>query len=500
MYGNTEKTYPIVMALTNQKLDDFSHVPVSDDCLRPWWYLLVIELGVLISIPLFVIGGSLGYGLTLPDLILATLTGGAILGIIGGLTARLGATVRCSTALIARATFGSQGAVCIGILLALGMTGWWAVQTEMFANAVIALATKLFHISVPRELMIVVGGLAMITTAALGIRAIGRLAFLAVPILLAGLVYASTSLLKAHGLEAAFAYQPPKGQELGFGAAVATVVGGWIVGASMNPDYARFARNTKHAVAYALGHYSINYPLLLIVCGAMAIGFATKDVMPHLVPPELSWLLLILMMLATWAANDCNLYSSSLGLTAVLPRMKRAHLAICAGLIGITLAELRMTDHMVSFLVMLGIFFSPIAGVFIIGAVDPRDADRPEQLAEVPSWRMGTLLAWLGGVCVGFCSMPKSNLGLGLIQWTTIPTLDALLTAGTIMFLIKSNRFVETGGIHAALTATDSIHRETETGRRERTGRSAGYVPGPGGHPGGSRAVSPSGSDRLLER
>ena len=420
-----------------QKLDDFSRAPVAADSLRPWWYLLIIETGVLISIPLFVIGGSLGYGLTLKGLILATLIGGALLGIIGGLTARLGAKVRCSTAMIARATFGTKGALLIGILLALGMTGWWAVQTEMFANAVISLVQKLFHFNLSRELMIIVGGSAMITTAALGIKAIGRLAFLAVPLLVAGLAYGLSTLFKIHGMEAAYVYQPAAPVALTLGAAIATVVGGWIVGASMNPDYARFARNEKHAITYALAHYSVNYPLLLIICGVMAIGFATKDVMSHLVPPDLTWLLLVLMMLATWAANDCNLYSSSLGLTAVLPRINRSKLAIYAGIIGITMAELRASDHIVTFLVLLGIFFSPVAGVFVVNAADPRDPDKPDQLADQPAWRIVPLIAWAGGVLIGFTTTAKSQLGLGLWQLTTIPTLDALIAASLLMFVIK---------------------------------------------------------------
>ena len=116
--------------------DDFSRTPVSGRNLRPWWYLLVIEMGVMISIPTFVFGGQLGLGMSVKDLVLAAFCGAAILGVIGSLTARLGAVLKCSTALIARLTFGVKGASCIALLLALGMTGWWGVQTEMFANAV----------------------------------------------------------------------------------------------------------------------------------------------------------------------------------------------------------------------------------------------------------------------------------------------------------------------------------------------------------------------------
>jgi len=50
--------------MTASHNDDFSRGPVVGDNLRPWWNLLMIELGVLISIPMFVIGGQLGMSLT----------------------------------------------------------------------------------------------------------------------------------------------------------------------------------------------------------------------------------------------------------------------------------------------------------------------------------------------------------------------------------------------------------------------------------------------------
>ena len=313
----------------NSSADDFSRVPVANFNLRPWWYLLIIEMGVMISIPIFVLGGQLGLGLNLRDLILAAFCGAAILGVIGALTARLGALTRCSTALIARVTFGSKGAACIALLLVMGMTGWWAVQTEMFATAFCQLAQRLFHLNLARELIIAFGGAAMITTAALGIRAIGRLSYLAVPLLLAGLAYALASLFDPHS-QHLLAHYHPGSSALGFGAAAATVAGGFIVGASMNPDYSRFAKTKRHALAYALSDYALAYPLLLIACGIVAIKFQNSDILIHLAPAGFSWLVFVMMMFATWAANDCNLYSSSLSLAAVSSKVQRSHLAIIA--------------------------------------------------------------------------------------------------------------------------------------------------------------------------
>jgi cytosine permease len=418
--------------------DDFSKTPVSDSNLRPWWYLLIIEMGVMISIPIFVVGGQLGLGLSFRDLIMASFLGAAILGVIGGLTARLGAISRCSTALIARITFGSKGAGCIAFLLALGMTGWWGVQTEMFANAVVELSKQLFHVSLPQEITIAVGGMAMVTTAALGIKAIGRLSYLAVPLLVTGLIYALVTIFYNDAGSALFHYHPAAESALSIGAGAATVAGGFIVGASMNPDYSRFARNQKHALGYAVSDYALIYPLLLIVCGIIAVTYSNTNIMVHLVPANYSWLIFLMMMFATWAANDCNLYSSSLSLAAILPRWRRSHLAILAGIFGICLAELHVCGHMVSFLTLLGILIAPVSGVFVINALDRTSPVSESELESIVNWRPAQLLAWFAGAFVGFVSTPASALGLGLIKLTTIPTLDSVLAAAAAMFVIRA--------------------------------------------------------------
>lgn len=434
--------------------DDFSRTPVSDSGLRPWWYLMIIEMGVMISIPIFVLGGQLGLGLKFTDLILATFSGAAILGVIGALTARLGAVTRCSTALIARTTFGRKGASVIALILTMGMIGWWGVQTEMFANAVVQLANQLFHVNFSREITIAIGGTAMITTAALGIRAIGRLSYLAVPLLVGGLVYALSTAFAEGRFNSLMQFQPAQTDLLTVGAGAATVAGGFIVGASMNPDYSRFARTKAHALAYSILDYAFMYPLLLIACGVIGVAFQTKDTMIHLAPASLSWSIFLMMMFATWAANDCNLYSSSLSLAAVLPRLRRSHLAILAGLIGIGLAEFHIAGHMVSFLTLLGILIAPISGVFVINALGHDKSITEKELDSVKDWHYAQLFAWGAGAFVGYAATSKEALGLGLITLTTIPTLDSLLAGGVVMLLVK---LLSKEWIHRAQPATVPI-------------------------------------------
>jgi len=100
-------------------------------------------------------------------------------------------------------------------------------------------------------------------------------------------------------------------------------------------------------------------------------------------------------------------------------------------------ALFRLADNMVSFLVLLGVTIAPISGVLIAGAFDPRDPLDKEQLAPAPTWRFQPLLAWLAGAAVGYMTMPKATLGLGLFNITTVPPLDAVLAAAFFMLMVK---------------------------------------------------------------
>ena len=230
----------------------------------------------------------------------------------------------------------------------------------------------------------------------------------------------------------------PGVKNIGIGAAAATVTGGFIVGAAANPDYARFARTTKHALGYALTDYAIIYPLLLIACGIIAVINHSSDVLVHLVPASLAWLVFVMMMFATWAANDCNLYSSSLALAAVVTRWRRPVLAIGAGALGIVLALAHVAEHMITFLSLLSILIAPISGVVVMGNLRRTQPYSQAELEDVPDWRWKSLTAWALAVITGMMTTGKTAFGLGLFSLTTVPTLDAVLVAVIAMGLLRA--------------------------------------------------------------
>ncbi|HMY54124.1 MAG TPA: hypothetical protein PK671_14270, partial [Candidatus Obscuribacter sp.] len=83
------------------------------------------------------------------------------------------------------------------------------------------------------------------------------------------------------------------------------------------------------------------------------------------------------------------------------------------------------------------IVIAPISGIFVINNLGRKHAVTEEELASIPDWHSPTLIAWSGGVLLGFLATPKEALGLGLLKLTTIPTIDAILGAATIMLVLK---------------------------------------------------------------
>jgi cytosine permease len=57
-----------------------------------------------------------------------------------------------------------------------------------------------------------------------------------------------------------------------------------------------------------------------------------------------------------------------------------------------------------------------------------------------PRFRGRQLLAWMLGMGVGISTAPKGNMGFELFSITTVPLLDALLSAGLALVVLNSGR------------------------------------------------------------
>jgi cytosine permease len=195
-----------------------------------------------------------------------------------------------------------------------------------------------------------------------------------------------------------------------------------------------------------LGEFGVN---LIAVLMAHAVG--SSDIMSIVL--QLTGLLgAAIVAFATVKINDINLYSSSLGITNLINtlfnrKVNRAFVTLIIGLLGTFLSIIGILDKFVQFLVFLGIWVPPIAGIMVIDYFilkrSRKVLDETRAQGSLPisceNINYMTLVAWGAGFAGGY-----------LIQGG-IPSLNSILISGIIYYvgmklidLVKNQRNIET--------------------------------------------------------
>lgn len=99
--------------------------------------MAVQRFGQLSALSQFLLGATLGFGMTFWSAFLALTLGAVLLEVVAIFTGIAGMREGLSTSVLARwAGFGSYGSSIIGLVLAVSLTGWFGVQNAVFAEGV----------------------------------------------------------------------------------------------------------------------------------------------------------------------------------------------------------------------------------------------------------------------------------------------------------------------------------------------------------------------------
>lgn len=385
------------------------------------WQIAIVKIGVILALPAFITGAQIGFSLGLARAALAIAIGAAVLGVLTALTATVGAVSRQSTALIVRYAFGSQGARAISALLGATLIGFFAVTAEIFGKSLASLMERVLSVQVSASACIVVGGVLMILTSVYGFNGLKRLADVAAPVKLLGLLWIVVIALRDHDT-ASLLVAPAIPASLGVG--VSAVIGGVAVSAAILPDITRFARTPGHARAAGIASYAIAFPLVLMLAAIPSIVTAESDLVEIMIGMGLGLPAFLFLVFAAWTTNTSNLYSAGLGLSSLLGDCSFALVVAMAGAAGVVLALFGITEWLLPFLVFLGIGIPPIAGVYLADfyIVRRRRYDERSLIGSAPiSGR--AIASWCAGVTLGAAA------ALGLIRLTGIPSIDSILAA-----------------------------------------------------------------------
>lgn len=395
---------------------------------RSWWFLVAIHVGVSICVPLFAFGGQLGRHMSFAELIVAVLTGALLIVVLAIATGMVGMRARVPTAILVRRTFGERGAHVVALVLTLASFGWFGVQTEMLVNSICALA----HIDASagtRLLLTFAAGTLMSSTAIIGVRALGKVTYIAVPLLLIVIaVPASIALGRQDLLPLLTA--PSADTAYSFGTVVSIVAGSHMSAVAISPDLTRFLRTRRDVVAGTFVSFAVALPILLLLSALLAVVYGSADLVAVMIAAGVGAPALLVIILATWTSNDKNLYESALSLSALFPRIERWQLTAIAALIGTTIAAAGIFQHFIGFLVLLGLAIAPVAGVYLVDYL--LAGARYAVGAPIERLRIAPFVAWAGGSLFGFMTLPADSGGLGWLHLSTVPTLDALIAAAVL--------------------------------------------------------------------
>lgn len=411
---------------------DYARSPVPLDKTVSGWQIGLIYIGVGLALPAFIIGATVGHNLGFKDGMLATFLAGLILTTVALFTGYIGAKVRLSTYYLCQLAFGQLGGKTMSFIFTITMFGWFGVTINLFANAV--------HSSMPISFMnemrwSLVGAFLMISTAVWGFKGLDKLSLFAVPFLVGSLGYIGYQAFQVPN--AAYLLTQSGTGEIPFGVIVSILAGSWMVGAAVLPDLSRYARTP---LAGSFGGFLCFVPGYMTIIGLSmlpVIMTGEPDMIKTMLSLGVPALTLATIVLAAWSSNDNNLYASALGLASIIPSVPKWIITIVAGVIGTTLGMLGIMDNFITFLVFLGVFMPPIAGVYVVDYFMNVKNYTAEAVKTLPYIKYRSVFAWAAGSFVAYATTPIASNGLELWTLSTISAVDGLVTAAVSMFILN---------------------------------------------------------------
>lgn len=388
--------------------DDFALSRVPKDKRYSWFTMALQRFGMLSSLASFLIGATLGFGMTFWNAVLAITLGAVVLEVLTIFTGIAGQREGLSTSVLARWTgFGRSGSSLIGVAISLSALGWFGIQNAVSAQGLVSLVGGL-----PLWGWALVFGLAVTAIVALGIGSMNWTAYITVPafLLLAG--WSIIVELSKHDL-GSLVHAQPAGPQLSVLQGTAIVAGGFIVGAVITPDMTRFNRSKADVVKQTVVGITVGEYVIGLIGVLLALALKTNDVVA-IVTSTSGFIGTLVIIAATLKINDWNLYAASLGIVNFVDqvfgrRVNRAVVTAVVGVIGSVLGAAGILGRFTDFLILLGVVFPPIAGIMVaeyfVAKVWRGDLDRSRAVGQLPAtaptWVPASLVIWAVSALLG---------------------------------------------------------------------------------------------------
>jgi cytosine permease len=410
------KTFFIANEAEEAASDDNPLAPTRPEHKQPAGPMLALAFGWGFLITGLLTGGSMAAGVPFwPDLIEAAFWGNLINFSVGAAVGYMGYKTACNSGLLYRFTYGKIGVYVPVIFLALLTTGWQGIVVGAFGFAWVQdFDSPMFY-----AVAIFAGALYTITTY-YGVKGIQKISVPSVVILVAVGIYAAyLSIDQVGGWDAFLAKSMADAAKapISMTAAINLVIGSWIVGAVVMPEYTRFAKSAWVAIAIPFIVLIVSQFFLQTIgaMGATASGAADFTTYMSQQGFIIAGLGLIGMSLALWTTGDANLYLPVVQ-TASTFNLRTKSMVLVIGTIG-TILGLGIYQQFLDWINILANIVPPLVGPLIIDYyLVHRTAYRTEDLGRLHVWNPIAMIAYITGAVSTFFTPAWSVPGLfGLV-------------------------------------------------------------------------------------
>ncbi|MDH3511543.1 MAG: cytosine permease [Gammaproteobacteria bacterium] len=387
--------------------------------------LLTLAFGWGFLVTGLFVGGMLGSGqIFWPDIVQASFAGNLANFVIGALVGYIGYRTACNSGLLYQLVYGKIGAYIPVLVIALLLIGWQGIVVGAFGVTWAGNSD-----SVSFYLIAIAAGILFTFTTYFGVKGLEYVSIPSVVILVAvGLYAAWLNVDQAGGWSAFLELSAQRAAEseapLTMLGAVNLVIGSWIVGAIVMPEYTRFARKAWVAIAIPFIALLVAQWFLQIVGALGGVVSGTFDFTVYLRSQGTFLMLsgIIGMSLALWTTGDANLYLPVIQTSAVFRRPQHVMTVIC-GVLG-TIVGLGIYARFMDWINLLASIVPPLIGPVIAHYYFiARMRFSAEELDRLAVWNPAAIIAYM----VGAIAAILNSQNIVFSTETTVPALLGLV-------------------------------------------------------------------------
>ena len=404
-------------ASADEAAHEYAGSTVPDEALGSAWRVFFIVAGSMSGLPTFLLSASVFGALGFWSGLAACAVGAALSGLLGGLSSYSGSRARMGLAVLAVETFGAWGGRVLKLVIAVSLVGWFAVEIAILGATLSGVIAQVTGAAVPSEAISIPFAVAIfvVTSAgATGLELIGRVVVPSVVACLALSLWLTDARI---GLSIG-----PGTGAIGFGAAVSAVVGSYVVGIVIQPDYSRFVRAPLSAGAATASALGLVFPLFLLASALPAVALGQPNLIAAMVVLGLGLPAMAILTMGVSIDTSACLYSGSLPIASELPRVPLKAVLAAVTALSVLMTVLHVETYFIGFLVVLGVSLPPVAAIqvaHVLGRAKGVEAQR--------SVRRAPFAAWI----IGFAAGEATTQGWATL--TGLPSLDSILAALAVL-------------------------------------------------------------------